>query len=228
MLEEEKPSQREEYEAHDRQLIASMEEDFNAGFGKVVEAYWRELYLWAYKLLEGSGLAYLSEDAVQEAFLSAYKDLLRNRQKLSNLYLQHWLFAIVRQKSIECLRQESRNVYLAGLLGWENSGEDMAGRRLAGPIYDPALYVECRETLSEARITVIQLLANLSETQREVIVLKYFSPDGLELEEMNSWRIAERLNRPPGTIRSDISRAMQHMRKQLTKQQEGDKVIGKK
>jgi hypothetical protein len=52
-----------------------MKEDFEAGFGKVVEDYWRELYCWAYKILEGSGFAHLAEDAVQEGLLSAYKDL---------------------------------------------------------------------------------------------------------------------------------------------------------
>ena len=66
--EEHKPSQRQVRELRDQRLLAWMKEDFDAGFGKVVEDYWRELYNWAYKLLESSGLVYLAEDAVLRIF----------------------------------------------------------------------------------------------------------------------------------------------------------------
>src|SRR5947209_14418233 len=137
MSEEQKLSKRQGRELRDQSLLAWMKEDLDAGFGKVVENYWRELYNWAYKLLEGSGLTHLAEDVVQEGLFSAYKDLRHNRQKLCNLYLQHWLYAIVRQKAIECLAQGNKTAHLAGLLGWENEEEDIAARRLADIAHDP-------------------------------------------------------------------------------------------
>ena len=225
MSEEQKPSQRRGHELRDQQLLAWMKEDFEAGFGKVVADYWRELYCWAYKMLEGSGLTYLAEDAVQEGLLSAYKDLRHHRQKLNNLHLHHWLYTIVRQKAIECLELRNKPVHLAGLLGWENEGEDIAASRSAAD--DPAYCLERRETISEARRTVTELLKSLPDTQREVVLLKYLSQDGAGSEELPYQQIAERLNKPVGTVKSDVSRAMQHMRKLLTEQQGEDKMLQK-
>jgi RNA polymerase sigma factor (sigma-70 family) len=205
-----------------------MKEDFDAGFGKVVENYWRELYNWAYKLLEGSGLTHLAEDAVQEGLFSAYKDLRHHGKKLDTLHLQHWLYAIVRQKSLECLTQGNKTTHLAGLLGWESEGEDIAARSVVDAAYDPAYRLERWETISEARRTVTELLKSLSDTQREVVVLKYLSQDGTESKEIPYQQIAERLNKPVGTVKSDVSRAMQHMRKRLTQQRGEDKMLQKK
>lgn len=224
MSEEQQLSQGRGREFRDQRLLAWMKEDFDAGFGKVVEDYWRELYSWAYKLLESSGLTYLAEDAVQEGLFSAYKDLRHHRQKLDNLHLQHWLYAIVRQKTVECLEQGHKTTHLAGLLGWENEREDIAARRVADATCEPAYCLECRETTREARRTVTELLKCLTDTQREVVVLKYLSQEGTEPKELSSHQLAERLNKPAGTVRSDISRAMRHMRERLEDQRGGDRV----
>jgi DNA-directed RNA polymerase specialized sigma24 family protein len=93
---EQKPFQWQKRTVRDQQLLARMKEDFDAGFSNVVEDYWRELCIRAYRMLEGSDLVYLSEDAVQEGLISAYKNLRHHRQKLDTLHLQHWLYAIVR------------------------------------------------------------------------------------------------------------------------------------
>ena len=220
MSEEQKYSQRQGRELRDQLLLAWMKEDLDAGFSKVVENYWRELYNWACTLLEGSGLTHLAEDAVQEGLFSAYKDLRHNRQKLCNLCLQHWLYAIVKQKCLACLQREAKQgnktAHPAGLLGWENEGEDIAASSSAGTAYDPAYRFERWETISEAHRTVTELLKSLSDTQREVVMLKYLAQDGTGSEEIPYQQIAERLNKPVGTIKSDVSRAMQHMRKRLT------------
>ena len=73
MSEEQKPSQGRGRALRDQRLLTWMTEDFEGGFGKVVEEYWRELYLWACKLLESSGLTYMAEDAVQEGFSAPTK-----------------------------------------------------------------------------------------------------------------------------------------------------------
>ena len=223
--EEQQPSQRRGCALRDQRLLAWMKEDFDDGFGKVVEDYWRELYSWAYKLLESSGLTYLAEDAVQEGLFSAYKDLRHHRQKLDNLHLQHWLYMIVRQKTIECLEQGHRTTHLAGLLGWENDSEDMAARRVADVTYEPAYCLDRWETIREAYRTVTEVLKSLTDTQREVVVLKCLSQNGTEPGKITYQQIAERLNKPAGTVRSDMSRAMQHMRKRLTEQQAVDRMI---
>jgi RNA polymerase sigma factor (sigma-70 family) len=218
MLEEQQLSQRRVRALRDQRLLAWMKEAFDAGFGKVVEDYWRELYSWAYKLLESSGLTYLAEDAVQEGLISAYKDLRHHRQKLDDLHLQHWLYAIVRQKTIECLEQGHKTTHLAGLLGWEDEWEDIAARRVADATYEPAYCLECWETIREVHRTVTELLTSLTDTQREVVVLRYLSQDSTEPVEITYQQIAERLIKPAGTVRSDMSRAMRHMRERLEEQ----------
>ncbi len=47
-------------------------------------------------------------------------------------------------------------------------------------------------------------------------MLKYLAQDGPEPEEITYQQLAERLNKPVGTVKSDISRAMHHMRQRLT------------
>ncbi len=202
----------------DQQLLARMKEDFDAGFSNVVEDYWRELCIRAYRMLEGSDLVYLSEDAVQEGLISAYKNLRHHRQKLDTLHLQHWLYAIVRQKAIECLTHENKRAHLAGLLGWENEEEDGAAGRSADADDEPVSHLECWETREEACKTVTELLKSLPDAQRTAVVLKYLSPTDIEPGEITYQQIAEKLNKPVGTVKSEVTRAMHHMRKQLTEQ----------
>lgn len=223
MTEEQPPAKR-GHEILDQQLLALMKEDFEIGFGKVVEVYWCELSRWAYKQLQGSGLTHLSDDAVQEGLINAYKDLRRNRQKLNTLHLQHWLYTIVKHEVGACLKQKNKMAHLAGMLGWENEAEDIAASRPADDNDDPTYCLERSETISEIRRTIRELLKSLPDTQREVVVFKYFSPDGTQPEEIPFQQIAERFNRPVGTIRSDSSRAIQHMRKRLIEQCKENKV----
>jgi RNA polymerase sigma factor (sigma-70 family) len=215
---EQQPFQWQKRTVRDQQLLARMKEDFDAGFSNVVEAYWCELCIRAYRMLEGSGLVYLSEDAVQEGLISAYKNLRHHPQKLDTLHLQHWLYAIVRQKAIECLTHENKCAHLAGLLGWENEAEDIAASRSADAGYDPASSLERWETIREASRTVTELLKSLPDAERTAVVFKYLSPTDMEPEELTYQQIAEKLNKPVGTVKSEVSRAMHHMRKQLTAQ----------
>jgi RNA polymerase sigma factor, sigma-70 family len=208
-------------EMRDQQLLAWMKEDFDAGFGKLVENYWRELYHCAYRILEGSVLTYLAEDAVQEGLISAYKDLRHNHQKLDNLHLQKWLYVIVRQKSINCLKQANKQVYLADLSDRENAQENRVASKLAVDLdCDPAYRIERYETVKEAHRTVNELLKNLSATQREAVALKYLYRDGTDPKEITYQQMSKRLQKPVGTLKSDVSRAMQHMRRQLSENEE--------
>jgi len=225
MSEEQKTSQGRGHALRDQRLLAWMVEDFDGGFGKVVEDYWRELYFWACKLLESSGLTYMAEDAVQDGLFSTYRDLRYHRQKLCNLHLQHWLYAIVRQKTIECREQGNKTPGFAGLLGWENEEEDIVARRLADVTSDPTHRLERWESICEIHGIVTELLKCLTKAQREVVVLKFLSQDGTESGEVSFQQIAERLHKPAGTVRSDMSRAMHHLRKRLVQRHEGGRMI---
>src|SRR2546425_397762 len=72
--------------------------------------------------------------------------------------------------------------------------------------------------LQDARKAVTELLKSLPDAQRTAVVLKYLSPTDIEPEEITYQQIAEKLNKPVGTVKSEVSRAMHHMRKQLTEQ----------
>ena len=126
----------------------------------------------------------------------------------------------MRQKTIEYREHGNETTGFAGLLGWENEEEDIAVRRLADVTTDPTQHLERWEGICEMHRIVTELLKSLTEAQREVVVLKFLSQDGTEAGEVSFQQIAERLHKPAGTVRSDMSRAMRHLRKRFTELRE--------
>jgi RNA polymerase sigma factor (sigma-70 family) len=226
MTTQEKTTTKNGGDQRDRRLIQWMQSDLKEGFNRVAEVYWKQLNLVAYGVLCGSHLVHLTEDVVQEGLISAYRDLAEHSNedrsaRLSKLQLRAWLYTIVRRKALKCLIMAEQHLELsAGLLG-EEIEEQQITTYPRTRYDDPAYLHERKESMREARIETRRLLANLSPTQRAIVVRKYLSEADTDPEKITYRQIAEEMNRPVGTIKSEASRARAQMREQLSAQRTG-------
>jgi RNA polymerase sigma factor (sigma-70 family) len=149
-------------------------------FRAVVDQYKDVLYGTAY-LMTNSRTA--AEDQVQEAFISAWKGIGGFR---TGRPIKPWLVRILVNKVLSYRRANS-NVM---------PSIDMDS---VNPMVDgPAEEVERRDQLGQA-------LRQLSQEQRRVVLLRYFT--GLSLEETSAV-----LGRRQGTIKSQAHRALEQLR----------------
>ena len=150
-------------------------------FRTVVEKYQNILYGTAY-LMTGNRTA--AEDHVQEAFLSAWKNIGSFR---SGYPLKPWLVRILVNK---VLSHQRANAIPMISLDTEFFA-DPAGD-------DPAEEIAQRDQLR-------RVMQRLSTEQRQVVLLRYFA--GLSLAET-----AEALGRRQGTVKSQTSRALEQLK----------------
>jgi RNA polymerase sigma-70 factor (ECF subfamily) len=127
-----------------------------------------------------------AEDAVQEAFLHAYRALDRFR---TDQPFGAWLHRIVANAALDVARRKKVR------------DADELGDTLAAPFHDPAERGELRARLQEA-------LATLGERQRAVIVLH-------DVEGFKHAEIGAMLGIPEGTARSDLHHARSALRRAL-------------
>lgn len=152
-------------------------------FTTLVLATGDRLYAVAYRLLRDSGRA---EDAVQQAFLIAWRELPRLRD-LSRL--EAWLYRLLVNACNGELRRSRR---------WQPALKVVPAGEWALATDDAQLSVARRDELERA-------FARLSLDQRAVLVMHhYLGFSGAE--------IAEALRLSPGTVRSRLHYARQRMR----------------
>jgi len=150
-------------------------------FRTIVEQYQDVLFGTAY-LMTGSRV--VAEDQVQEAFLSAWKGVGSFH---TGRPLKPWLVRILVNKVISYRRVNSKVIISFD----PDSVADPVGN-------DPAEDVEQRDQLQ-------RVLRSLSEEQRQVVLLRYFT--GLSLAET-----AQTLGRRQGTVKSQTHRALEQLK----------------
>lgn len=151
-----------------------------------------------YELYAGKVLAYVrmlsrdsgaAEDVVQEVFLAVFRKAASYRPERGDV--AGWLYTITRNKLVDLWRRRE-------------PGSEV------DPDFDLArLAEEQRGPSSEMKLSLRQVLAELSEDQRRAVELAYFG--GLTYEET-----AERLNLPLGTLKSRIRAGLMKMRARLS------------
>lgn len=155
-------------------------------FGLLVRRYQRPAYAVALSVV---GKHEDAEDAAQEAFLVALQRLeeCRNPDRFGG-----WLLTIVRNRSKNLIRRESLR----------DTDEVPPGTQSKVPTPDRVTETaELRGLLEEA-------MEDLPEVQREIVMLH-------DLEGWKHREIAERLDLPPGTVRSHLHFARKALRKAL-------------
>jgi RNA polymerase sigma-70 factor (ECF subfamily) len=165
-------------------LVLSAQRGELEAFSELVRRHQRRAYAVARAIVTTHEDA---EDAVQDAFLHAYRALHRF---LPDQAFGAWLHRIVANASLDITRR--RKV---------RDADDLP-ETIASPFRDPAESDELRRRLRDA-------LARLPERQRSVIVLH-------DVEGFKHSEIGKLLGIPEGTARSDLHYARSALRRLLT------------
>ena len=137
-----------------------------------------------------------AEDVTQEVFVRAYRALSQySQQRIAELRLRPWLFTITLNLCRNHARSRRRRPVQTPL-------ESNHDRGTTDSVEDDAVH---RVVVDEWR----DRLAQLSSRQRDAIVLRHVV--GLSYEE-----VGEVLQRPPGTIKSDVHRGLERLRNLIT------------
>lgn len=168
----------------ERALVCAAQRGEREAFSTLVQNHQRRAYAVARAIVVNHEDA---EDAVQDAFLHAYRALDRF---LPDQAFGAWLHRIVANAALDITRR--RKVRDA----------DELSESVASPFRDPAEVGEVRQRLREA-------LDTLPARQRSVIVLH-------DVEGFKHAEIGVVLGIPEGTARSDLHYARSHLRRVLS------------
>jgi RNA polymerase sigma-70 factor (ECF subfamily) len=169
--------------ADERGLVLAAQRGEREAFSELVRRHQRRAYVVARSIVVNYEDA---EDAVQEAFLHAFKAIDRF---LPDQAFGAWLHRIVANAALDVTRR--RKVRDA----------DELPETVASPFRDPAEAGELRRRLKDA-------LETLPARQRSVIVLH-------DVEGFKHAEIGKMLGIPEGTARSDLHYARSHLRRVL-------------
>jgi RNA polymerase sigma-70 factor, ECF subfamily len=171
-----------------------------SAFRAIMQKHNRRLYRIARGVLRNNTDA---EDAVQDAYLSAFTNLASYRGEST---LATWLSRIVMNEALGRLRRRRPNVDLAALELTQGEAE-IIQFPLATPNDDPERTMAQRQILQ----LVEQATDNLPEAFRLVFVTRVI--EGISVEETS-----ELLSIKPETVKTRLHRARQLVRDQLDKQ----------
>jgi RNA polymerase sigma-70 factor (ECF subfamily) len=172
-----------EEQARERALVLAAQAGDQAAFGQLVRLHQRRAYAVARAIV---GTHEDAEDAVQDAFLHAYRALDRF---LPDQAFGAWLHRIVANAALDLTRR--RKVRAA---------EELP-ETVAAPFRDPGEADHLRDRLRDG-------LRTLSDRQRSVIVLH-------DVQGFKHAEIGQMLGIPEGTARSDLHHARAALRRAL-------------
>ena len=175
------------------ELIERAKGGDTAAFGELIRRYGEVAHRTAYLI---TGTAADAEDAAQEAFVKAYVGLERFRHEAP---FRPWLLAIVANEA----RNRRRWVRRRTALALEETDESAAGNAAPSP--------EAAAVADEERRELLRALNRLRAGERLAIACRYF----LELSEAET---AAALDLRLGTVKSRLSRALDHLRARLEAQ----------
>ena len=188
----------------DNELLARHLAGEADAFAALVRRYRRELYGF---LARFTGSATLADDVFQEAFLQLH--LSAGMFDLSRR-LKPWLYTIAANKARDALRSRSRR-RMAPLDAQISTGDDATTYAELMPANIPAPDESILNL--EARQSVQNIVRDMPEDLRNVLVLSYF-------RELPYKEVAEILELPLGTVKSRLHTAVEHFAKKWKSQAE--------
>ena len=168
----------------DEALLEAVADSDEAALGELYDRFGRVAYGLALRILRDASLA---EDAVQEAFLQAWRSAGSYRPQRAKA--STWLLTFVHRRAVDLVRREER-------------------RRVepTEALADPAGPGADEEAVRGSRRQVVRdALEALPSEQRQALELAYYG--GLTQSEL-----AERLGEPLGTIKSRMFTGLQRLR----------------
>jgi len=170
-----------------------------AGDSEAFDRLFREhkdgVYSCLWHLLDGE--AEVVEEAVGSVFLNAYRSLARFR---GDSAFSTWLYRIAVNEAHARLREKRRRK----LLSWLSMHEPKTVNECHSRLDDPAE----RLLRTEDELSLHRAVNSLPEPYRTPVVLRYIG--GMPAPE-----ISAALGRPAGTVRYQLSRALQILRERL-------------
>jgi RNA polymerase sigma-70 factor (ECF subfamily) len=145
--------------------------------------YHKAIYRFVYRL---AGRGDIAEDITQDCFLAILRDPQRWNEWRGDF--RTYLFSIARNLAFKRYRDEHGSLY---------ADEDEAS------------FAGCRQADQELSVTVAQMVSQLPDLQREVLIL--FEYDGFSLHE-----IAAIVNADVGAVKGRLHRARERLRRALT------------
>jgi RNA polymerase sigma-70 factor, ECF subfamily len=171
--------------------------DRGVTFESLVVAYWQRLYIYALHRLRSHEDA---EEAVQDAFLRAYRDLgKRDADSRQSTCTSGWFFKI----TLNVIRNRVRRKRLAQIAFDELQHRSSSNGEL-DECSRPDALVDRDATFDLVERAICDLPLPLLETAR----LRF-------MEDLTPTQIAQRCSRPVGTIRSHVFRARRQLRDAL-------------
>lgn len=174
----------------------ALQGDFDA-FNRLVLAYQDRVYNQAYRVL---GESQAADDATQEAFISAYKNL----RSFRGGSFRAWLLRIVTNACYDELRRRKRRPTTP------LEPVDDAGDEIESPhwISDPGELPEDNVVRSELGQAIQHCLDQLPIDFRVVVVL-------VDVQGMDYLEASEAIGKPLGTVKSRLARGRNRMRECL-------------
>ena len=183
-------------EQHHQELPALLAADLDGHFGQMMSMYQHRLYAFA---LRQAGNAQDAEDIVQEAFLRAHH-ALKNYPvaRVRTLRVQQWLYKI----TLNVFRNRARRSAPPSVpFDVSEDSPLLAIEDQSGRPDEEAYRREWRHELESG-------VATLPEPYRSVVNLHYF-------EDLSLREVAELLNQPVGTVKANVHRGLQLLRRAL-------------
>lgn len=175
-------------------LLAQLATDLTGSFAQLVLRFQHQLYAFA---LRQTGNPEEAEDIVQEAFLQAYITLENYPEhRIRQLQLSAWLYKLTlhvfynRRRKIRLPEEPLVLSEESWLLEQEANWQEQ-----------PEVFLENAESVRELG----ELLMTLPERYRTAINCRYFA-------EMSYQEIADLLNQPVGTVKSNVFRGLRQLR----------------
>jgi len=176
--------------AEERRLIERAIAGDRAAAAEFIKAHQASLYAY---MLRMSGRPEIAEDIVQDAFVRALTNLHRFDFKFR---FSTWLFTIAKRLYVNAM-QKHKPAYDSDIVG-----------AAQGKLDAPELRTIDGEVAINAKVAIDFALAQLSEDQREIVVLFH------QLD-WSIAQIAEHMDMPEGTIKSHLHRGRQRMKAAL-------------
>jgi RNA polymerase sigma factor (sigma-70 family) len=168
----------------DEALLEAVAGNDEAALGELYDRFGRIAYGLAFRILRDASLA---EDAVQEAFLQAWRGASTYRRERARA--STWLLTFVHRRAVDLVRREERRRV--------EPSESLADP--PGPGADEEAALGSRQQIVRAALQA------LPSEQRQAIELAYYG--GLTQSE-----VAARLGQPLGTIKSRMFSGLERLR----------------
>jgi RNA polymerase sigma-70 factor (ECF subfamily) len=178
-------------ETSERAVLKGLRRDRREAYEAVIDAHYGSVYRLMLLL---TGDADLAEDLTQEAFTSAWNAVDQFRGQAA---IRTWLHRIAYHCFVDARRRRDR----------ERAAAVNLGQRAAGALTDPVSRLMVEEKLAR----VYAGLESLDDEERVLLVLHYV--EGLSYRQM-----AKVLDRPGGTVKWLVGRALDRLRRQLAQE----------